>query len=210
MYTPATYYVKDLSVIEQFVRENNFATLVSSDGKKPIATHIPLELERRENHTYLQGHVARANPQWQTFRTDSDVLAIFTGPHTYISPRWYNHVNVPTWNYMSAHLYGKTRLVEDCEEVFAMLKRLVDRYEANAANPPYQMETLASEFLEKEMRGIVAFEIKIEHIEASFKLSQNRNSQDFENIIKELENRGDAESKQIAQAMREHQPHWQK
>jgi transcriptional regulator len=91
-----------------------------------------------------------------------------------------------------------------------MLKRLVDRYEAGVANPSYQIETLPTEFLEKELHGIVGFEIRVERMEASFKLSQNRNSKDFENIIAELENRNDAHSKAIAEAMREHRPHWLK
>jgi transcriptional regulator len=210
MYTPATYRVTDQATIEAFIREHNFATLISYDGTSPIATHIPLELERRGHSLYLQGHLAKANPQWKTFQSDSSVLAIFVGPHTYVSPRWYNHVNVPTWNYMAAHVYGKPRIVNDRHELSALLKKLVDRYEARAANPPYQIETLSKEFLEKEMNGIVGFEISVERIEASFKLSQNRSEQDYDNVIAELEKRDNPQSQAIAKAMREHRPHWHK
>jgi transcriptional regulator len=128
MYIPKYYRVTDETTVAQFIRQNSFATLISCEGQLPIATHLPLELLQKENgEKFLNGHVARANKQWRTFETNEEVLAIFAGPHAYVSARWYDHVNVPTWNYMVAHVYGKPRLVTDHDELHTMLEQLVDK-----------------------------------------------------------------------------------
>jgi transcriptional regulator len=144
MYLPKLYEVTDPAVIEAFIHTHDFAILVNADAEGvPVATHLPLELVVNEaGERVLYGHFARPNPQWRTLRPEQTVLAIFQGPHAYISPRWYDHPNVPTWNYLTVHAYGKPRLMEDSDEVFGLLKRLVDRYEAHSgAMPPYQLET---------------------------------------------------------------------
>lgn len=164
MYTPKYYRVTDAETIADFLHQHSFAVLVSSDNGLPLATHLPLEFVREANgEQFLYGHVARANPQWRTFQPSQTVLAIFSGAHAYVSARWYNHVNVPTWNYMAAHVYGRPQIIDDPEELCAILKRLVDRYEATA-NPqnPYRMESLPQEFLAQEMKGLVGFQIKKE------------------------------------------------
>lgn len=201
MHIPKYYRVTDEETIEQFIRQNSFATLVSCDQQLPVATHVPLELvEDEHGNRFLNGHVARANKQWRTFETNDEVLAIFAGPHAYVSARWYDHVNVPTWNYMAAHVYGKPRLVTGHDELYAMLKQLVDKYEAGAENP-YKLENLPKDFVEKEMKGIVGFQIKINRIEAKFKLSQNRRQPDYDNVIAELQKSGEANAREVAKAM---------
>jgi transcriptional regulator len=203
MYIPKYYRVTDEETINQFIRANSFATLVSCDQRMPVATHLPLELFEDENgNRFLNGHVARANKQWRTFETNDEVLAIFAGPHTYVSARWYDHLNVPTWNYMVAHVYGEPRLVTDHDELYAMLKQLVDKYEAGAVTEnPYKLENLPKDFVEKEMKGIVGFQIKINRVEAKFKLSQNRRQPDYDNVIAELQKGGEANANAIAEAM---------
>jgi len=203
MYLPKLYRETDEAKINQFIRQNSFAALISCDQQLPIATHLPLELVEGENgERYLHGHMARANKHWQTFNSANEVLAIFSGPHAYVSARWYNQVNVPTWNYMVAHVYGKPRLVTEHDELYAMLKQLVDRYEASAVtDKPYKLETLPQDYVEKEMRGIVGFEIKINRIEAKFKLSQNRRQPDYDNVIAELRKSEDGDAQKIAEAM---------
>lgn len=205
MYIPKYYRVTDEETINQFIRQNSFATLVSCNQQLPVATHLPLELVEDENgNRFLNGHVARANKQWRTFETNDEVLSIFAGPHTYVSARWYDHVNAPTWNYMVAHVYGKPRLVTDRDELYAMLKQLVDKYEAGAVTEnPYKLENLPKDFVEKEMKGIVGFQIKINRIEAKFKLSQNRRQPDYDNVIAELRQSDDANAREIAQTMAE-------
>ena len=203
MYIPKYYRETDAEKIDRFLRQNSFATLISYDGKRPIATHLPLELARNEHgEGYLNGHMAYANPHWRTFKAEEEVLAIFLGAHAYVSARWYNHLNVPTWNYMTVHVYGKPRLVPDHDELYAMLKQLVDRHEGNAeTNAPYKLENLPADFVEREMKGIVGFQVKIERIEAKYKLSQNRKPEDYDNVIAELQKNDGDGAREIAQVM---------
>jgi transcriptional regulator len=147
--------------------------------------------------------MSRANPLWKVFETNPQVLVIFQGPHTYISPTWYNHVNVPTWNYQSVHVYGKPRVVTDKTESYGILKRLVDRYETTT---PYKLETLPQDFVEKEIRGVVAFQIEITEIQANYKLSQNRDDESYQSIVSHLERRTDDYSHEIAEVMRQNRP----
>jgi transcriptional regulator len=199
MYIPKSYRQEDPTITDAFIRENAFATLINWDGNTPFVVHIPMQLQvLPDGSKHLEGHVARMNPIWQTFQEDREVLAIFIGPHTYISPRWYSHINVPTWNYMVAHVYGKPRIVTDREEFFGMLKRLVDHYERGSG---YTAEGLPGNILKSEMDGIVGFKIRVERVETSFKLSQNRNSRDHQSTIDELRKRGDESSVLIAKAM---------
>lgn len=198
MYVPKLYREEDRERILEFLKQNNFPALVTHDGEKPIATHLPVELiEAEDGALTILGHMSRANPQWKSFG-EQEVLLIFQGAHTYISPRWYDHVNVPTWNYMMVHLYGKVRVVEG-EELHSLLSRLVKKHEEPAA---YSLESLPQDFVQKEMKGVVGFAVDVTRIDASYKLSQNRNDTDHENIIHELEGRGDENSAGVAKAMR--------
>ncbi len=110
MYTPPRFRETDEAFTLDFVAANGFATLVSVGQDGPVATHVPIDLHRDASATYLLGHMARANPQWRTLSPDRDVLAIYLGPHAYVSPRWYDHPNVPTWNYLAVHVYGRPTL----------------------------------------------------------------------------------------------------
>jgi transcriptional regulator len=141
---------------------------------------------------------------WKTFEKNSEVLVIFQGPHTYISPTWYNHVNVPTWNYQAVHVYGRVRIIDDPAESYRLLKNLIDRHEIESH---YNLETLPQDFVQKEMRGIVAFQIDATQIEANYKLSQNRNDEDYHKIVSTLEAREDELSHGVAQAMKRQRPY---
>ena len=200
MFIPKYYREEDIQTILAFIRENEFATLVTYDGEKPVASHLLVEVTATDENIIIFGHMSRANPMWKTLDPNREALVIFQGPHTYISATWYNHVNVPTWNYVSVHAYGKPELVTDHDEVYALLSRLVKRHEGAS---DYRMETLPQDFAEKEMKGVVAFKIEVARFEAAYKLSQNRNDEDHQNIIIELERRADDLSTGVAQAMRE-------
>jgi transcriptional regulator len=202
MFIPKLYRQDDHHIILDFVKRNNFPALVSNTENGLIATHIPVEVVESENGTWLiYSHMSRVNPQWKSFG-DQEVMLIFQGPHTYISPTWYDHVNVPTWNYMMVHVYGKARVVEG-EELKSTLARLVEQHEAHS---DYRLETLPEGYAEKEMKGAIGFVVEVTRIDAGYKLSQNRNDKDHENIIKELELRGDAESAGVAEGMRRNRP----
>ncbi len=185
MYIPKLFEVTDYTIIEKFVKENGLATLITKSSTYPIGTHVPLDLVINENgHKVLWGHISKANQQWKTFEKDENVLAIFLSPvHSYISSSWYNHPNAPTWNYLSVHISGKIKIIEG-DKLWESVRRLTNQYEQNSQNP-VSLDTLP-ESVQNQMNGIVGFEISIEKIEAAFKLSQNRNDEDFENIIKQL------------------------
>ena len=204
MHIPRFFRQEDRQTIIEFLRKNDFATLVLYDGQRPVASHLLFEILEEGEALFVNGHMSRANPIWKLFEKNNEVLVIFQGPHTYISPTWYNHINVPTWNYQSVHVYGKPRLITDREESYGVLKRLVDRYETSG---PYKMESLPPDFVEKEMRGVAAFQVEVTNIEASYKLSQNRDEESYRSIVSHLEQREDDMSHAVAEAMKRGRPH---
>lgn len=199
MYIPKLYREEDREKILDFLGANNFPALVTYDGEKPLATHLPVEVvEGKDGALTVLGHMSRANPQWKTFG-EGEVLLIFQGAHTYISPRWYTHVNVPTWNYRMVHVYGRVRMLAG-DDLYALLSRLVKKHEAKTG---YSLEGLPQDFVQKEMKGVAGFAVQVTRIDAGYKLSQNRNDEDHANIIRELQERGDQNSMEVAKAMRE-------
>lgn len=201
MHIPQHYKNEDPEAVRAFIRDNGFAILVSQVAGKPWATHIPLFLDKNaEGKEILVGHISRSNKQWKDFDKNEEVLAIFSGPHAYISPSWYDHENVPTWNYIAVHVYGKIRIVEG-ERLKNQLGKLVDKYEASVKDP-VSVNGMSKEFVDREMRGIVGFEIEISDIQAAMKLSQNRDEKNYTRVIKALEARGDMGSVEIAKWMK--------
>jgi transcriptional regulator len=203
MYISKFYREADRARIVEFLRQNEFATLVTYDGEKPTASHLLMEVVQDGENLLVNGHMSKANPLWKTFEKNPEVLTIFQGPHTYISPTWYNHVNVPTWNYQAVHLYGKPRIVADPEEFHAILSRLVARHEGGSS---YRLESLSPDFVADHMKGIVGFQIEVTRIEANYKLSQNRDDEDYQNILRRLHEREDEMSHGVAQAMERQRP----
>jgi transcriptional regulator len=164
MYIPELYKNENEEEITTFLRNNSFGILVNLMDGQLWATHIPLELEQNESgKKLLCGHISRDNPQWKGFQSNADILAIFSGPHSYISSSWYEKENVPTWNYIAVHVYGKIKIIEG-DDVIASLKRLTDKYEQNSKNP-VRLEDLSEKTM-RQVAGIVAFEIEIDRIEA--------------------------------------------
>ena len=185
MYTPEIYKNENSEEIKKFLQENSFGILINQSNGKLCATHIPLELEiNKEGEDILYGHISKENPQWKGFTDNDQVLAVFSGPHSYISSSWYDHENVPTWNYIAVHVYGKIKIIEG-EGVIESLKKLVDKYEQNSKKP-IRIEDLSQKTM-LQSRGIVAFEIEITEIQATRKMSQNRDDTNYQNIITELE-----------------------
>ena len=200
MYIPNLYKNENQTEIEQFISENGFAILVNQTNGKLWATHIPLILGTNSNdEKILIGHISKLNPQAESFKQNDEVLAIFSGSHSYISSSWYDHENVPTWNYLAVHVYGKIRL-HSFEESIEGLKKLVNKYEAKSEKP-IRIENLSEKTM-REARGIVSFEIEITNIEAQKKLSQNRDDKNYKNIISELEKTNDSQAIAIANEMK--------
>ena len=203
MYISKLYREEDRVEIVEFLKQNEFATLVTYDGEKPTAIHLLMEVVDEKEELFINGHMSKANPLWKTFEKNPEVLIIFQGPHTYISPTWYNHTNVPTWNYQSIHIYGKPRIVTDHEETYTMLSRLIAR---NEGKPSYRMETLPPDLVVKEMKGIVAFQVEVTRIEANYKLSQNRDDESYWSVVSHLDERKDEMSHGVAEAMKKQRP----
>lgn len=199
MYAPAYFKNEDQNDLYEFIRHNGFGILVSHVDKKLWATHIPFILTPDNK---LLGHISRGNKQSKELPNNEEVMVIFTGPHTYISPSWYDHENVPTWNYIAIHVYGIVRTIEG-KELIESLRQLTGKYENGSANP-VSVDTMSKKYFETELRGIVGIEIAIDRMEASYKLSQNRDEKNHTNIISELEKRGDANSVEVAKEMRKY------
>jgi transcriptional regulator len=199
MYIPELYKNENQEDIHNFIHQNGFGILVNQTNGKLWATHIPLLLEEKDGKQILVGHVSKINPQVESFQVNDEVLAIFSGAHSYISSSWYDHENVPTWNYLAVHVYGKLTIYNH-EQAVDSLKRLVDKYEAKSKNP-IRIEDLSSKTM-REARGIIAFEIEITAIEAQKKLSQNRDDKNYKNIISELEKTNDTQAIAIANEMK--------
>ncbi|MBN8201671.1 FMN-binding negative transcriptional regulator [Bacillus sp. NTK034] len=198
MYIPNHFKMDDEELIYEFIEAYGFATLFSQHNGEPCATHLPLMFNKSENALY--GHFARPNEQWKDAQ-NQQVLAVFQGPHCYISPSWYETTNaVPTWNYVSIHLYGEMEIVEDRKIIFDSLNNLVNKYESN--DSPYNLKNVEPGFIEGMSKGIAAFRIKITKIEAKAKLSQNHSVERQELIIKNLEKTSIHENIQIAALMK--------
>ncbi|MEC1671264.1 FMN-binding negative transcriptional regulator [Bacillus mojavensis] len=199
MYIPKYYKVTNVDDIWDFVQNNSFGTIVTTAQGKPIATHLPLQLIKEGDTYYITGHIAYGNPQWRTFEACEDVLVMFQGPHAYISSSWYEKENVPTWNYQAVHVYGTASILNE-EELKHDLTMLLQTYEKHRKNPVL-WDKLSPQLLESQLKGIVGFKMKVGEIQASYKLSQNRNEKDYMNIIDQLRNEGDSNSKQMAELM---------
>lgn len=200
MYIPKFFKVPNAEDIWDFVQHNAFGTIVTTKKGKPIATHLPLQLTKEEDTYYLTGHLAYGNPQWRTFEANEEVLVMFQGPHAYISSSWYQDENVPTWNYQAVHMYGACTLLSE-EELKQDLASLLQKYEKHRDNPVL-WEKLSPLLIEKELKGILGFKIKVQEIQAANKLSQNRNAEDYQNIIAKLYEENDLDSKKMADLMK--------
>ena len=205
MYIPSAFRNVDLNEVKEFIKSNGFGILLSNSNQKILGSHIPLDLIEDENgNEVLSGHIAKANHQVEDISgTSSEVLVIFNGPHSYISSSWYDHDNVPTWNYIAVHIYGTIKIIEG-EQLYKALNKLVDKYEKNMASPD-SMDKMSPETL-KQINGIIGFNISIKEIQAAYKLSQNRKDYDYHNVVKELENNGDENSLKVAKIMQEKRP----
>lgn len=187
--------------IIEFIKKNAFASLITQVDGKPVATHLPFVLsENSKGKAVLSGHLAKANSQWKSFDGVNDVLVIFQGPHAYISSSWYNHENVPTWNYLAVHVYGKIRIIEG-EELMMHLKSLVDIYEEGRVNR-VSVEAMSDAYLQSQVRALVGFEVSVDEVHASAKLSQNRDEVNYLNIIKKLEESKHVLDHEIAEEMK--------
>ncbi len=200
MYNLPYFKEKDTGKIMEFMKQHPFAMLMGVDAEqKPVATQIPFLFVEKENALFLRGHIMKGNDHHKAFLQNKQVLAVFTGPHSYVSASWYeNQKQASTWNYMAVHAKGELSFLADAE-LLMMLDELTAHYENNPQSPSLYKE-LPEEYITRLTTAIVAFEIKVLSIDHVFKLSQNRDKASFENIVFNLR-KGDDESKAVAEEM---------
>lgn len=200
MYTPKYFAESDTEELAAFMREYNFAVLVTAGDGRTEATHLPFIIETRGEKVILLAHMAKANPQWRQF-TEKPVLVIFSGPHAYVSPLLYkDKVNVPTWNYVAVHAYGRVKTFESVEENLVLLEKMMQQFD------PAYLETnwreIPDEYKTNLAAGIVAFEIEVMDLQGKKKLNQNKPGEDARSVIEAFE-KGAGGEREIAAYMKE-------
>jgi transcriptional regulator len=201
MYIPASFAETDRVKLHEFIRRNSFAILTSQTPKGLVASHLPLLLDAEAGpHGTLLGHMARANTQWRV--AQGPAMAIFSGPHAYISPTWYAEPGtVPTWNYVAVHAHGTMNLVEDRAGLLDILHRSVATYE-EGRQPPWSFDETEAN-VDGLLRAIVGFRIELTSLEGKWKLNQNHPEPRRRRTAEALRSRPDADSQAIAALMEE-------
>jgi transcriptional regulator len=211
MYVPPHFQETDRTKLFDFIERHSFGLLISNLHGEPFASHLPLLVDRHAGDSgTLVGHMARANPQWTA--TDRGVLAVFSGPHAYISPTWYESTDVvPTWNYVAVHVYGTLKIEEDHAATIQIVRDYVAFYERSMPQPwqmpqPGQIPQPASadgakDYIDKMARAVVGFRVAIERIEGKWKLNQNHPRERREKVAQALAQRSDENSQAISSLM---------
>src|SRR6187399_1375571 len=202
MYNLPYFKEGDQDVVLKFMRDHPFVFLTGvNDESKPIATQVPVFIDEKDGKLFLTGHIMRNTDHHKAFEQNPNVLAVFIGPHVYVSGTWYsNPQQASTWNYMSVHVKGTIRFGNE-EDLIAILKRLTLHYENNNTASTTIFDNLPSEYTGPLMKAIVAFEVEITAIENVFRLSQNRDEKSFHNIMTKLNEQG-SDGKFIAGEMK--------
>ena len=201
MYIPEHFKEHDADRIASLLRDYPFALLVTVRQGLPQVSHLPLLYETdASGRAWLYGHFARANPQWQDLEQGAEALAVFNGPHAYVSPGWYERPGVPTWNYAAAHVRGHVELVEDKGELSRLVGRLTENFEAGPDETRWQWSEHAERF-DAMLGHIVGFRMAVEQVDAKFKLGQNRVEADRKNVCDRLSASADTEAQALAQMM---------
>ncbi|GEN81892.1 transcriptional regulator [Sporosarcina luteola] len=201
IYIPEDYKEMDLNRLVAFMKEFDFATIISWADQKPIATHLPFLIEQKGDTVEITSHMARANEQWRSFNETEEVLIIFQGPHSYISPKFYDsNRSVPTWNYASVHVYGTPHIVTDDRATLELLRKTIVNYESSFENAYNQIPMEHKSKLAKELVG---FEINVTKIEGAFKLNQDKSTKEQERIAQALLSSEDTAISGIGKLMRE-------
>ena len=205
MYAQKAFRENRPEILKNFIRQTGFGTLVSSGLDGPQATHLPLFLAETNGSITLNGHVARNNPHWRLMAAEAKGLAIFLGPESYVTPQWYptklEHGRVvPTWNYISVHARGAVRAIEDSAWILQNLTDLTDQHEGKFPHQ-WKVTDAPREFIEKLVSAVVGIELHVEHLEGTWKLSQNRSEPDQHGVWRGLSSLQNPQAGDVAAAM---------
>lgn len=202
LYIPKAFENNDKKKLYDFIQRNSFGILFSQEENGPFATHLPFLIDENQGENgILIGHMAKQNPHWKNLN-NKEVLVIFSGPHAYISPTWYNEDHtVPTWNYAAVHIYGTFRMINEQDELVELIEKTVNFYESSMTNP--WNARFNNKFISGLMNGIIGFEIKINKIEGKWKFNQNHTIERQQNLVKGLRTSNQYHSEEIAEIMEE-------
>jgi transcriptional regulator len=205
VYVPAPFRIDDAAVIEEFLRQFDFAAIVTNTPSGLVASHVPVVVDGDSGELRIRGHLARANPHWKAMDGRTESMAVFSGPHAYISPSWYVSAGpaVPTWNYAVVHAYGRPAFRDDTAFLRDVVETLTRRYESHRAQP-WTTDRLPADAYEKMLGAIVGFEMRVERCEAKFKLGQNRSIADRTGAAAGLDAEQSPAALAIAEFMRRH------
>ena len=201
MYNISYFKASSEKEVIDFMHQHPFIILCGVDkNNKPVATHVPVQFEERNDKLFLLAHAMRKQEHTNAFADNQHVLAIFNGPHTYVSASWYEEkTTASTWNYQAVHASGVLKFLGE-EKLFEVLTKLTEKFENNAHSPSL-VQKMDKSYVEKMMQAIVAFEIEIVSVQHVFKLSQNRDEKTYESIVHHLSGQ-DADAKAVAEEMK--------
>lgn len=201
MYSPPYNRIEKRAEVVAFMRAHNFPLLVTGTGGTLVGSHLPALIRESSAEIAIDMHMAKNNPQWKEF-FDDEVLVVFTGPHAYISPRWYEEKErVPTWNYTAVHAYGIPRVIGERKAKYASQRRLIAEMDPQWLP---KFDALRQEYVDQMLDGIVNFEIAVTRLETRWKLSQNRSRREMELIAEQLEKSADSGERALAELTRGH------
>lgn len=202
MYVPKHNRIDDRGALLAYMRAYSFAPITTAGPGGLMATHLPFVIEDAEGRITLLAHMAKANPQWRDFAAGIEAMVIFMQPHAYVSPRHYDSAqNVPTWNYVAVHAYGRPVLIEERAAKLELQKKLIRQHDSGYLA---QMDALPESYMDGKLAAIVSFSLEVTRIDARYKLSQDRKPAERERIERELESGSDSVAAETARLMREH------
>lgn len=198
MYTPKHYNNTNIDQALEFMKCFNFGTIITSEADRPRATHLPFVISKRDNQIIITTHFAKANEQATLFET-KNILTIFSEPHAYVSPKFYDKKqNVPTWNYVSVHAYGRAKIIDEEKEVFRVLEQMINSFESDYLK---QWHELPISYKSRMAKGIIAFEIAVNELQFKEKLSQNKTETERKRIVNQFSESENTNEKLIAKYM---------
>ena len=193
MYDLPYHKEKNEQAINEFIARYPFAFLTGSDSEnKPVATQVPVFIEEKDGRKILRGHIMKNTDHHKSFMHNENVLVVFTGHHTYVSGTWYSNPHTPsTWNFMSVHAKGIVHFLDD-NALVDVLRMTTLHFENQNKQSQTIFDNLPSEYTQRLMKAIVAFEIEIIEMDTVFKLSQDRDEKSYDNIIEQLRKQGES------------------